>query len=78
MRADVQRRLRNLQVRSELKTLLRKFKDQARAGKKEEAQTAYRLLAKRLDQAAKRNVLRKNTASRKKSRLARQLHQIQK
>ena len=78
MRADTQRHLRNLQVLSELKTLLRSFREQARAGKRDGAQTAYRLLAKRLDQAAKRNILHKNTASRKKSRLARKLHQIQK
>lgn len=72
VRADAHRRLRNLEVRSELKTLIRKFREALRAGG-EGAQTAYRHLVKRLDQAARRNIIHRNTASRRKSRLARQL-----
>ena len=72
MRADTHRHLRNLTVRSELKTLARRFREALKSGG-EEAQTAYRQLVKRLDQATKRNVIHRNTASRRKSRLARQL-----
>lgn len=78
MRADTQRHERNLQVRSELKTLTRRFKESLKGGKKEEVQQIYRLLTKTLDQAAKRNVLHKNTASRKVSRLGRLAHKVQK
>ena len=60
-------------MKSELKTLMRRFRELLQAGKKSEAQEFYRLLSRRLDQAASRDVLHKNTASRKKSRLARQL-----
>ncbi|MBI3322102.1 MAG: 30S ribosomal protein S20 [Candidatus Omnitrophica bacterium] len=72
-RADAKRRLRNLDMKSELKTLMRRFRELLQAGKKTEAQEAYRQLSRRLDQAASRDVLHRNTASRKKSRLARQL-----
>ncbi len=73
MRADATRRLRNLDMKSELKTLVRRFRELVQAGKKGEAQEFYRLLSRRFDQAACRDVLHKNTASRKKSRLARHL-----
>ena len=69
-RADVNRHLRNLDVKSELKTLVRRLRELVQSGKKSEAQEFYRLLSRRLDQAACRNILHKNTASRKKSRLA--------
>lgn len=73
MRSDAKRHLRNLQFRSELKTLIRRLREQFQAGKKEEAQSIYRLVVRRLDQATNRRILHRNTASRKKSRLARQL-----
>jgi small subunit ribosomal protein S20 len=60
-------------VTSELKTLVRHLRELVQAGKKGEAQEFYRLLSRRLDQAASRGVLHKNTASRKKSRLAKHL-----
>lgn len=72
MRADTQRHLRNLTVRSEIKTLVRRFREALKSGG-DGAQMAYRQLVKRLDQAAKRDVIHRNTASRRKSRLARQL-----
>lgn len=73
MRADVKRRLRKLDLKSELKTLVRRFRELLQTGKKDEAKDFYRLVSRRLDQAASRGVLHKNTASRKKSRLARHL-----
>ena len=57
-------------MKSELKTLVRRLRELVQSGKKSEAQEFYRLLSRRLDQAASRDVLHKNTASRKKSRLA--------
>lgn len=75
-RADVKRRDRNLDRKSELKTLVRKFRELIQAGKKDEARAFYPAVARGLDQAANRKALHKNTASRKKSRLARQLAAI--
>ncbi|MBI3323154.1 MAG: 30S ribosomal protein S20 [Candidatus Omnitrophica bacterium] len=73
MRADAKRHLRNLDMRSELKTLVRRLRELLQAGKKSEAQEFFRLVSRRFDQAASRGVLHRNTASRKKSRLARHL-----
>ena len=71
VRADAKRRMRNLQVISELKSLTRKFQKLTKEGQKEPAGALYRTIAKRLDQAAKRQIIHRNTASRKKARLAR-------
>lgn len=73
MRADVHRHERNVGVQSELKTLIRKFREALRSGNKEGIQASYRMLVKRLDQATKRDVIHRNTASRRKARLARQI-----
>ncbi len=72
VRADRKRRFRNLGVQSELKTLTRRFL-LAVQEKAPQVKTLYRTLAKRWDQAASKGIVHRNTASRKKSRLARQL-----
>ena len=77
MRADAKRCQRNLMVKSELKTLTRKLLSQIQEGKGEAVQT-YQRLSKRLDQAAQRNIMHRNTASRKKSRLGRRLTKLTK
>ncbi len=73
VRADRKRRERNLDFASELKTFSRKF--QAVLGSKDskKAQELFRAFTKRLDQAATKGIIHRNTASRKKSRLARHL-----
>ncbi len=76
MRADAKRRLRNLGVKSELKTLTRRFREAVQAGQVDHARASYQLLAQRLDQAAGRHVLHRNTASRKKARFALRLAQL--
>ena len=73
MRADTTRHARTLNAKSELKTLMRQFRELVQEGKKDEAQKFYPMLSRRLDQAASRGILHKNTVSRKKSRLARSL-----
>ena len=73
MRADRKRRERNLRVASELKSLTRKLLKGIQEGQAAQAKEVYHLLTKRLDQATSKGILHKNTASRKKSRLARQL-----
>ena len=78
MRADAKRRLQNLSDKTQLKTLTRKFHSVLQAGQTDQAQQLYGLLTKHLDQAAKRGILHRNTASRKKSRLARRLAQTKK
>jgi len=73
VRADSARHERRLAAKSELKTLTRRFLHLLRDRQKEQASTFFRQLTRTLDQAASRGLLHRNTASRRKSRLARQL-----
>lgn len=76
MRADRKLRFKNLAIRSELKTLTKKFLGLVQKGSAAQAQESLRLLTKRLDQAAQKHLLHRKTASRKVSRLARHLHKF--
>jgi len=73
MRSGIKRRERKTAVKSELKTLAKKLDKHLKGKAAPETQSAYRLLAKRLDQAARRGIIHPNAASRKKARLAKQL-----
>ncbi len=63
------RRLRNKGVRSELRTRTRNALSAAETGG--DRDEALRLAVKRIDQAAAKGVIHKNTAARRKSRLMR-------
>ncbi|MBI3332529.1 MAG: 30S ribosomal protein S20 [Candidatus Omnitrophica bacterium] len=76
VRADRKRRQRNLQLASEMKTLTRKFLAFTEAAQAEQARSVFQSLIKRLDQAAGKQVIHRNTASRRKSRLARRLAKL--
>ena len=76
MRADSKRRQRNLKVKSELKTIVRKFQKLLSAGPSDELKATYAFLVKRLDQAANKGILHRNTVSRSKSRLTRRLGRL--
>jgi small subunit ribosomal protein S20 len=68
-RQNEKRRIRNKARSTELKTLTKKFLRAIHDGHKDEAESLYRRFTKRLDQAAARNIVHKNTASRRKGRL---------
>ena len=70
VRQDAKRRLRNRITRSTLRTLIKKYRDAVAAGDAAIVETTYRLVAKRLDQAAAKHKIHKNKAARLKSRLA--------
>lgn len=76
MRADAKRRLRNLEAKSKLKTLVRQFNQSIEEKKADQAKKIYPQLTRLLDQSAKINILHRNTASRKKSRLAQRLAKL--
>lgn len=76
MRSDQKRQLRNVQVGSEMKTLTKRFLGLAQGGDGSQAQEAFRMLVKRLDQAASHGIIHRKTASRKKSRLSRALNKL--
>jgi small subunit ribosomal protein S20 len=66
-------RLRNRSMRSELNTRARNALEAAEAGDAEAANAALREAQKRIDMAATKGLLRKSTAARRKSRLAKQV-----
>lgn len=68
--------LRNNMIKSGYRTAIRKFEQAVEAGNKEEATTLYSAATKKIDQACTKGVLVKNTAARKKSRLAKKLNAI--
>ena len=74
MRQDEVRRVRNRAVKSTIKTQVRKVREAVTAGKLDEADTEYRLMAKRVDKAAAHGVIHANAAGRMKSRISAALH----
>lgn len=75
-RQSVLRRLRNRQVKSEVKTAVKKFTTQADTKQKDAAAQAFLEVQKLLDSAGSKGVLHKKTIARKKSRLARRLNSL--
>ena len=69
-RQSDERRIRNKDRLTELKTLKKRILRHVHDGQKTEAETLYREVTKRLDQAASVNTIHKNTVARSKSRLA--------
>lgn len=69
------RRVRNKGVRSELRTRTKAVIEAAESGG--DTEDALRLAIKRIDKAAQKGVLHKNTAARRKSRLIKRIATIQ-
>lgn len=63
-------RLRNREVKAELRTLVRKVREAVSAGNKEDAAAALSAASRKLDKAASKGVLHKNQAANRKSGLA--------
>jgi small subunit ribosomal protein S20 len=72
-RQNEKRRVRNLGVRSRLKTEARGVSEAVAAGNQEEAQAGLRTAARRFDKAVSSGAMSKRTAARRKSRLARRV-----
>jgi small subunit ribosomal protein S20 len=74
-RQNEKRRLRNRTVRSEVNTRTRAALDTAEHDN-EDADETLRLAVKRIDKAAAKGVIHKNTAARRKSRLVREIERL--
>lgn len=74
VRQNVARRMRNRSNKSALKTQIKKFVSAVENKNIEEAERQFSLTMKGLDKLASKNIIHKNTAARKKSRLARMLN----
>ena len=68
--------LRNQMIKSALKTYIKKFEATVEAGNREDAQAAFNLVVKKIDQAMAKGILKKNTAARRKSKLALMLNKM--
>jgi small subunit ribosomal protein S20 len=64
------RRLRNKAVKSELKTLVRGFRETAASGDAAAVQNALRAASRKLDKAVSKGVIHKNQAANRKSAMA--------
>lgn len=76
LRQSKKRHALNLAAKNNLKNLTKKSDRALEAGKKDEAKELVQKTVKALDKAAKTNLIKKNTASRRKSRLMKKLNTL--
>jgi len=69
LRQGIRRKIRNLKRKNAMKEIVKQERKLAALGKKEEAVRLLPKLYQAIDKAAKRGIIKKNAASRKKSRL---------
>jgi len=78
LRQDKKRHAHNKAMKTELGTLSKKARKLIEASNKKEADIVLKTLESKLDKAAKTNVIKKNNASRRISRLRAQWAKIEK
>ena len=76
LRQNLRRRLKNIKVKEKIKNLLKEVRNLISQKKTEEAKKLLPKIYKTLDKAAKENLIEKNTASRKKSRITKAIGKI--
>ncbi|MFH0804493.1 MAG: 30S ribosomal protein S20 [Candidatus Zambryskibacteria bacterium] len=69
LRSSKRKRVFNLRRKDEMQSVIKQYKKLVSNKKTEEAQKLIPKLQKAIDKAEKRGLIKKNTASRKKSRL---------
>lgn len=70
IRRSEKRRVRNLEVRSAVRTYIRRFREVAAAGDETKKQDSYKVAQAAIDKAVNKGVMKPTTAARYKSRLA--------
>jgi small subunit ribosomal protein S20 len=73
LRQSQKRRQRNREIRSEIRTRTKKL---LQTESPEEARQSFRVIASLLDKAARKGVVPRNTAARRKSRLERYVRRL--
>ena len=68
--------LQNNMIKSAYKTAIKAFEAAVEAGDKAKAEETYKFAVKKVDQACTKNVIKANTASRKKSSLSKKLNTL--
>ena len=75
-RQSEERRKRNKAVKSSVRTSAKKFVLLARKKEANEAEMALKDMIKKIDSAARKGIIKKNAAARKKSRMQRLLNTL--
>ena len=78
IRSSERKRVFNLRRTREMKSQIKNFLKLIEGKKIEDAKKSLPLLYKAIDKAAKRGVIKKNNASRKKSRLTKKISALEK
>ncbi len=73
LRQSKKKRAVNIKYKKKTKELIKKVKGLVLENKNEEAKALLPEIQKALDKSAKKNIIKKNTASRKKSRLVKMI-----
>ena len=68
--------MQNKMLKSALKTCMKKYEAALASGDKTSAEETYKVAVKKIDQAVAKGIVKKNTASIKKSQLALKLNKI--
>lgn len=76
IKTDAERRAHNFTVKTKIRTATRKTLEAVEAGTVEEAQKALINAKSVIDKAASKGILHKNTAARKKSKLAAKVNSL--
>ena len=73
LRQNVRRKKLNLEAKKKIRRSVKTYQGALKSGNKEEAKKSIAAVYQSLDKAAKRGTIKKNTASRLKSRLAKKV-----
>ena len=76
LRQSYTKRTFNLRRNTKMKSMVKQFRGLIANNKKSEAEAILPQIYKAIDKAAKRGVIKDNTASRKKSRLTKSLYRL--
>lgn len=76
VKTNEKRRVRNMSVRSAVKTEIRKFRELVAAGEKDKAEEQLRVASRKLDKAVTKGVYHRNSAANKKSRMAKAFNKM--
>ena len=68
--------LQNQMIKSQLKTVLKKYNLAVESGDKAQASELYKLAVKKVDQAVAHGILHKNNAANKKSAYAKKVNEM--
>ncbi len=78
LRVDKTKALHNLTIKADLKKVLKNLRSLITSGKTEEAKKEIKTAFAKLDRAAAKGLIHKNTAARRKSRLSIKLNGLKK